>query len=104
MKINETLFCPYSIFVNKCSGSCSDTNNFDATLCVPDVVRIMNIKVFNHISRINETKCVSWHESYAWNCKLDESVCSNKQHWNNDKSRYECKEFINKGECDEEFI
>ena len=32
MNINksETLLCPYSILVNKCSGSCNDINNFYA--------------------------------------------------------------------------
>ena len=41
---NETLFYPYNVLVNKCSGSCNDTNNFYARLCVPDVVKNMNIK------------------------------------------------------------
>ena len=56
---NEPLFYPYSILVNKCSGSCNDINNPYAKLCVPDVVKNMNIKVFNQISRINETRHVS---------------------------------------------
>ena len=34
-------------------------------------------------------------------CRLDASVCSNKQRWNDDKCRYECKELIDKGVCDE---
>ena len=56
---NETLFCPYNIFVNKCSGSCNDINNFYATLCVPDVVKNTNIKVFKQISRTDETRHIS---------------------------------------------
>ena len=28
------------------------------------------------------------------------SVCNNKQRWNNDKYRCECKELIDKGACD----
>ena len=31
---NETLFYPYSILVNKCSGSGNDINNFYTKLCV----------------------------------------------------------------------
>ena len=34
----------------------------------------------------------------------DPNVCNNKQHWNNDKYRCECKESINKGRCDDRFI
>ena len=56
---NETLFYPYNILVNKFSGSCNDINNFYAKLCVPDVVKNMNIKVFNQILRNNETRFVS---------------------------------------------
>ena len=64
MDINssETLFCLYSILVNKCSGRCNDINNFYGKLFVPDVVKNMNIKVFNQISRTNEKRYVSWHE------------------------------------------
>ena len=47
---------------------------------------------------------VSWHETCARKCRLDASICSNRQRWNNDKCRLECKEFIGKGRCDEGFI
>ena len=32
------------------------------------------------------------------------NVCNNKQRWNEDKCRCECKELIDKGVCDKEFI
>ena len=91
---NETLFFHYNILVNKCSGSCHDINNFYAKLCVPDVVKNRNIKVFNQILRTNETKYMYWHETCKCKCRLDVSVCNNKQRWNKDKCRYECKELI----------
>ena len=37
-------------------------------------------------------------------CRLDSSVCNNKQYWNKDKCMCECKELINKGACGKEFI
>ena len=57
MNINsdEPSFYPYSILVNKCSGSCNNINNPYAKLCVPDVVKNINVKVCNLISRTNET-------------------------------------------------
>ena len=64
----------------------------------------MNIKVFNQISRTNETMYVSWYETCKCKCRLDASVCNNKQSWNKDKRRCECKELIEKGSCDEGFI
>ena len=33
-------------------------------------------------------------------CRLDASVCNNKQRWNDDKCRCECKELIDKGVFD----
>ena len=36
---NESLFYPYSILVNKSSGSRNDINNLYAELCVTDVVK-----------------------------------------------------------------
>ena len=37
-------------------------------------------------------------------CRLDGSVCNNKQRWNEGKSQCECKELIDKGVCNREFI
>ena len=82
---NEPTFYPCSIKVNKCSGSCNNINDPCAKLCVPDVVNNINVKVFNLISITNETRHIKWHESCKCKCRLDASVCKNKQRWNNDK-------------------
>ena len=37
-------------------------------------------------------------------CRLDASVCNNKQRWNEHRCRCECKELIYKGICDKGFI
>ena len=55
-----------------------------------------NVKVFNLMSRTSETRDIGWHETYKCKCRLDASVCNNKQRWNKDKSRCECKELIDK--------
>ena len=36
---NEPSFYPYSILVNKCSGSCNNINEPYAKLCIPNVVK-----------------------------------------------------------------
>ena len=73
-------------------------------MCIRDVVKNINIKVFNLMSTPNETSHVKWHETCRCKCRPDASVCNNKQCWNNDKCRCECKEVIDKGICDKEFI
>ena len=53
---NEPSFYPSSIKINKCSGSCNSINNPYAKLCVPHADKNINIKVFNLMSRSNETR------------------------------------------------
>ena len=76
---NEPSFYPYSIKVNKCSASCNNINHPYAKLCVPDVVKDINVKVFNLMLRTNETRQIRWHETCKCKCRLDASVCNNKQ-------------------------
>ena len=80
-------------------------------MCVPDVVKNLNVKVFNLMSRTNETRHIKWHETCKCECRLDASVCNNKQRWNDYKCRCECKrvnavvnaKLIDKGVCELEF-
>ena len=53
---NELVFFPFSVKTSKYSGSCNKTHDPYAKLCVPDVVRNLNVKVFNLMSRGNETR------------------------------------------------
>ena len=43
---NEPLFYPYSIKKSKCNGSCNNINDPYAKLCVPHVVKNLNIKEY----------------------------------------------------------
>ena len=43
--IGEALFYPYNVLVNKCSGSCNTLDNPIAKLCVPNVIKGVNMKV-----------------------------------------------------------
>ena len=60
---DEPVFYPFSIKTSKCSGSCNNINNPCAKLCVPDVVKNLNVKVFNLVSGTNETRRIEWHET-----------------------------------------
>ena len=101
---DKPIFFPFSIKTSKCSGSCNNINNPYAKLCVSGVVKNLNIKVFNLMSRTNETRHIKWHETCKCKCRLDVSVCNNNQRWNEDKCRCECKEFIDNGICDKGII
>ena len=58
---NNPMFYPFSIKVNKCNGNCNNINDPYARICVPDIVKNLNVKVFNLISRTNETRQIKWH-------------------------------------------
>ena len=92
---NEPVFYPYSIKVNKRSGSCSNINDPYAKLCVPNIIKNINVIVFNIMSRINETRQIIWHETCKCVCRLTSA----------DKCRCECKEhLVNKIVCDKGYI
>ena len=46
------------------------------------------------MSRTNEARFIKWHEECKCKCRLDAIICNNKQHWNKNKCRCECKELI----------
>ena len=67
---DKIVFLTFSVKITKCSGSCSNTNHPYAEICVYGVVRNLNVKVFNQISRTNETRHIEWHETCKWECKF----------------------------------
>ena len=56
LNTNKPLFYPYSIKINKCKGSCNTINDPYAKICVPEKIKNTNVKVFNLMSRTNETR------------------------------------------------
>ena len=45
----------------------------------PDVVKNLNVKVFNLMSRRNKARHIEWHGTCKCKCILDASACNNKQ-------------------------
>ena len=76
--VGEALFYQYNVLVNKCSGSCNTLNDPMARLCVPNIIKNVNMKVYNFLMRLNETRNVLWHESCTCICRLNSSACNSK--------------------------
>ena len=99
--VGEPVYYPYNVMINKCSGSCNDINDSMAKLCVPDVTKNVNMKVYNLLMRANETKNAVWHESCKSVCRLTSAVCNSKQIWNSDTCSCDCNEdFVDKMVCE----
>ena len=64
--VGEALFYPYNVLVNKCSGSCNTLDDPMAKMCVPNIIKGINMKVYNFLMRLNETRNVLWHKSCIW--------------------------------------
>ena len=102
---NETVFYPLSIKTNKCSGNCNNINDPEAKLCAPDIVKNMNIKVFNMLAKINETKKITWHETCKCVCRFTKAVCNDKQEWDENECKRECiEDLIDKLKCDKGYM
>ena len=76
---NEPLLYPYSIKINRCKGSCNTINDPYAKICATDQIKNANVKVFNLMSRTNETRQIKWHKTCKYRCRLDANICNNKQ-------------------------
>ena len=55
---DEPVFFPFRIKTSKCSGNCKNINYPYAKICAPNVVKNLNVKVLNLISRTNETRLI----------------------------------------------
>ena len=44
---NDPIFYPCSISINKCSSNCNNISDPYARICTPDIVKNLNVKVFN---------------------------------------------------------
>ena len=53
---NDPKFYPFSVKINRCSGNCNNINDPCAEICVPDTVKDLNVRVFNLMSRTNQTR------------------------------------------------
>ena len=101
---NNPIFYSFNVKINRCSGNCNSINDPYAEICVLDVVKKLNVKVFDLMSRTNETRSIKSHETCKCICRLNKIICNNKQKWNKDQCRCECKELIDKCLYDKGYI
>ena len=76
---NNPIFYPFSIKTSKYSGNYNNINDPYARICAPDVMKDLNVIVFNLMLRTNKTRHIKWHETCKCKCRLDGTVYNNKQ-------------------------
>ena len=88
---DDPVFFAFSIKISKCSGSCNNVNNPMRKIVCSWCCKNWNVKAFNLLSGTNETRRIEKHVTCKCKCRFNCSVCNNKQRWNDDKCRCECK-------------
>ena len=53
---NNPIFYPFGVKTSKCNGNYNNINDRYARICTLDFVKFLKVKVFNLISRTNETR------------------------------------------------
>ena len=53
---SNPIFDPFSVKINKLSGNYNNINDPYARICVLDVIKNLYVKVFNLLTRTNETR------------------------------------------------
>ena len=75
---DEPVFFAFSSKTSTCSGSCNNINYpLYAKICVPDVAKNLNVKVFNLMSTTNERRFIEWRETCKCECKFGANICNN---------------------------
>ena len=98
---NKYMAYLYKLKVNRCVGSCNDINNPHSKACIPGIIKNVAVKKIDLMTLTNTTKQVELHESCKCVCKINSSVCSEKQKIKKYKCRCEC--LINK-KCQNDFV
>ena len=104
INFDKTLFCPFTVSINKCGGGCNTIEDPYAEVCVPNKVKNINAKVFNLVSIVYKTRFLVQNESCEWKCRLNESVYNSKLKWNRDECMCECNKLNNWGSYEKDYM
>ena len=72
LNLDELHYYPFTISLGRCYGSCNTAEYPFGRICVPKKLEDVNMKVFNMIKGINESKTLIKYISCACRCKLDD--------------------------------
>ena len=76
----EFHYYPFSVKLDRCTGSCNTLNVLSNKVCVPNETEDLNLSVFNMITGINELKTLTKHISCEGKYKFD-GTKSNSNQW-----------------------
>ena len=69
--------------VNKYVGSCNTLDDRSNKVCIPNEIEDLSWHVFNMITGTNESRTLTKHISFKYECQFDSKKCNLNQKWNN---------------------
>ena len=72
----EFHYYPFSVKLDRCTGSCNTLNVLSNKVCVPNETEDLNLSVFNMITGINELKTLTKHISCECEYIFDGTKCN----------------------------
>ena len=72
----EFYYYPFPVKLDRCVGSCNNVNDLSNKVCVPNKTEDLNLRVFNIITEINESKTLTKHISCECKCQFDGRKCN----------------------------
>ena len=72
----EFHYYPFEVKLDRCVGSCNTLNDLSNKVCVPNKTEDLNLRVFNIITEINESKTLTKHISCECKCQFDGRKCN----------------------------
>ena len=89
----EFHYYPFAVKLDRCAESCNTLNDLSNKGCVPSKTEDLNLRVFNMITGINESKALTKDISCESKCKFDGRKYISNQWRNNGKCLRECKKY-----------
>ena len=71
------------VSLDRCNESCNTIDNPSGIIHVSNKAEDVNLKVFNMIARMNESKISTKHILCDCKCKSHNRKCNSNQKWNN---------------------
>ena len=97
----EFHYYPFAVKLDRCFGSCITLSDLSNKVCVPNKIDDLNLRRFNMITGINESKILTKDISCECKFRLDGRKCNSDQWWNKDKCRCKCKK---RHVCEKDYI
>ena len=85
MSIYELHHYPFAVNLDRCGGSCITTDNLSNTWCAANKFKDVNLKEFNVITWINESKSAEKLISCHCKSRFNIKVYNSNRKWNEDK-------------------